>query len=67
MTTLPEFQVPKISADDVEENKGTFTIEVPRGLYDIGARPRDNQFPAVEHQDQDLIPPLFDLTFEAQP
>ena len=27
MTTLPEFQVPKISADDVEENKGTFTIE----------------------------------------
>jgi DNA-directed RNA polymerase subunit alpha len=27
MTTLPEFQVPKISADDVEDNKGTFTIE----------------------------------------
>jgi DNA-directed RNA polymerase subunit alpha len=27
MTTLPEFQIPKISADDVEDNKGTFTIE----------------------------------------
>ena len=27
MTTLPEFQVPKISTDDVEDNKGTFTIE----------------------------------------
>src|SRR5262245_64776273 len=27
MTTLPEFQVPKISADEVEDNKGTFTIE----------------------------------------
>jgi DNA-directed RNA polymerase subunit alpha len=27
MTTLPEFQVPKISADDVEDNKGMFTIE----------------------------------------
>ncbi len=27
MTTLPDFQVPKISAEDVEDNKGTFTIE----------------------------------------
>jgi len=28
MTTLPEFQTPKISADDeVDDNKGTFTIE----------------------------------------
>ena len=27
MTTLPEFQVPKISKEDVDENKGTFTIE----------------------------------------
>ena len=27
MTTLPEFQVPKISADEVDDNKGTFTIE----------------------------------------
>src|SRR5262244_1161577 len=27
MTTLPDFQTPKISAEDVEENRGTFTIE----------------------------------------
>jgi DNA-directed RNA polymerase subunit alpha len=27
MTTLPEFQIPKISKEDVSENKGTFTIE----------------------------------------
>ena len=27
MTTLPDFQVPKISAEDTEDNKGTFTIE----------------------------------------
>ena len=27
MTTLPEFQVPKISKEDIAENKGTFTIE----------------------------------------
>jgi DNA-directed RNA polymerase subunit alpha len=27
MTTLPEFQVPKISAEEVEDNKGNFTIE----------------------------------------
>ena len=27
MTTLPDFQVPKISADDVDNNKGNFTIE----------------------------------------
>jgi DNA-directed RNA polymerase subunit alpha len=27
MTTLPEFQIPKISKEDVSENRGTFTIE----------------------------------------
>jgi DNA-directed RNA polymerase subunit alpha len=27
MTTLPEFQIPKISKEDVNEEKGTFTIE----------------------------------------
>jgi DNA-directed RNA polymerase subunit alpha len=27
MTTLPEFQIPKISKEDVAEHKGTFTIE----------------------------------------
>jgi len=27
MTTLPEFQVPQITAEEVEDNKGTFTIE----------------------------------------
>jgi DNA-directed RNA polymerase subunit alpha len=27
MTTLPDFQIPKISAEEVEDNKGTFTIE----------------------------------------
>ncbi|MFN2611995.1 MAG: DNA-directed RNA polymerase subunit alpha [Solirubrobacterales bacterium] len=27
MTTLPDFQTPKISAEDVDDNRGTFTIE----------------------------------------
>ncbi len=27
MTTLPEFQIPSISKEDVDDNKGTFTIE----------------------------------------
>jgi DNA-directed RNA polymerase subunit alpha len=27
MTTLPDFQVPKIAGDDADDNKGTFTIE----------------------------------------
>ena len=27
MTTLPEFQLPKISSENVDENHGTFTIE----------------------------------------
>jgi DNA-directed RNA polymerase subunit alpha len=27
MTTLPDFQTPKISAEEVEDNRGTFTIE----------------------------------------
>src|SRR5205814_8144692 len=27
MTTLPEFQIPKISSENVADNRGTFTIE----------------------------------------
>src|SRR5688500_5722808 len=27
MTTLPEFQIPKISSEDVTDNRGAFTIE----------------------------------------
>jgi DNA-directed RNA polymerase subunit alpha len=27
MTTLPDFQIPKIAGDDTDDNKGTFTIE----------------------------------------
>ena len=27
MTTLPEFQIPKIAGEDTDDNKGTFTIE----------------------------------------
>jgi DNA-directed RNA polymerase subunit alpha len=27
MTTLPEFQIPKISSDEVADNRGTFTVE----------------------------------------
>ena len=27
MTTLPEFQIPKISSEDADDNRGTFTIE----------------------------------------
>src|SRR5882762_11606460 len=27
ITTLPDFQIPKIAGEDAEENKGTFTIE----------------------------------------
>src|SRR5918992_3227541 len=27
MTTLPEFQIPKISSEDIDENHGTFTVE----------------------------------------
>ena len=27
MTTLPEFQIPKISKEDISDNKGTFTVE----------------------------------------
>jgi DNA-directed RNA polymerase subunit alpha len=27
MTTLPDFQTPKIAAEDVDDNRGTFTIE----------------------------------------
>ena len=47
--------------------KGAFVTEVPRGMYVVGAKALAKQFGDLLFDDQDLIPPLFDLTMEVQP
>ncbi len=46
---------------------GIFQTEVPRGFYAIGAKAIGGEFAELMFDDQDLIPPLFDLTMRAQP
>lgn len=43
-----------------------FQIEVPRGFYDIGAKPSAAEFVELLFADEDLIPPLYDLTMKVQ-
>lgn len=52
---------------DHQGAQGVFTVEVPRGIYEIGAKAVAAQFQPVCFVDQDLIPPLFSLTMQAQP
>jgi hypothetical protein len=47
--------------------QGTFVIEVPRGIYDVGAKALANQFGDLLFDDQDLRPPLWNLIMEVKP
>jgi Caspase domain len=44
---------------------GAFMTEVPRGMYDIGAKAGANEFAALLLADEDLIPPLYDVMMKA--
>jgi hypothetical protein len=52
---------------DHEGVKGAFVTEVPRGIYEIGAKAPANEFGDLTLEDQDLIPPLYNLTLQARP
>ncbi|MDM0110539.1 caspase family protein [Variovorax sp. J22R133] len=41
---------------------GVFLVEVPRGMYSIGATALEKQFEDLLYEDQDLIPPSFAFT-----
>ncbi|MDB5859727.1 MAG: hypothetical protein JWQ76_3416 [Ramlibacter sp.] len=45
--------------------KGAFVVEVPRGMYSVGATALANQFGELLYEDQDLIPPWFAFTMQA--
>jgi len=46
---------------------GAFVTEVPRGMYVVGAKALAKEFKDLMFEDQDLIPPVFGLTMQAQP
>jgi hypothetical protein len=44
-----------------------FKVEVPRGFYDIGAHDPAGALPAVLHQEEELVPPMYTLTMQCPP
>jgi Caspase domain len=44
-----------------------FQLELPRGFYDVGARDLTGSLPAVLHEDEELVPPLYTYTLESRP
>jgi hypothetical protein len=59
-----------VSAKGVKNDQaganGAFVIEVPRGIYSLGATALGNQFKEIVYEDQDLIPPWYALTMEVR-
>jgi hypothetical protein len=52
---------------DHDGAKGAFITEVPRGMYVVGATALAKEFGDLLFDEQDLIPPLYGLTMQAQP
>jgi hypothetical protein len=44
---------------------GPFTTEVPRGFYTVGALPINGAFAPIQHLDEDLVPPVYELLMRA--
>jgi hypothetical protein len=47
--------------------KGAFMLEVPRGVYSVGARAAANQFRELLYENENLDPPLYGLIMQAVP
>lgn len=45
-------------------SNGVFQTEVPRGFYSVGALAKGGEFAAIQHDDQDLGPPLYDFIMQ---
>jgi len=54
-----------VRSDHVGAN-GAFVIDVPRGMYSVGATALGEQFDDLLYEDQDLIPPWYPFTMEVQ-
>ncbi len=44
-----------------------FKVDLPRGLYEVGALDPQGALPLVRHEDEELVPPMYMLTLKSQP
>ena len=44
-----------------------FKVDLPRGVYEVGALDPQGALPLVRHEDEDLVPPMYMLTLKSQP
>ncbi len=44
-----------------------FKVDIPRGVYEVGALDPQGALPLVRHEDEDLVPPMYMLTLKSQP
>ena len=44
-----------------------FRVDLPRGMYEVGALDPQGALPHVFHEDEDLVPPMYTLTLKSQP
>ncbi len=44
-----------------------FKADVPRGFYEVGALDPLGNFPAIQHHEQELMPPMFPLVLQSRP
>lgn len=43
-----------------------FKVDLPRGVYEVGALDPQGALPLVRHEDEDLVPPMYMLTLKSQ-
>ena len=44
-----------------------FKVDLPRGVYEVGALDPHGALPLIRHEDEDLVPPVYMLTLKSQP
>jgi hypothetical protein len=44
-----------------------FKVDLPRGVYEVGALDPQGALPLIRHEDEDLVPPMYMLTLKSQP
>ena len=44
---------------------GVFKVDLPRGIYEVGALDPKGILPRVLHEDEDLVPPVYMLTLRS--
>ncbi|MFN4329283.1 MAG: caspase family protein [Limnobacter sp.] len=44
-----------------------FKVDLPRGVYEVGALDPQGALPLIRHEDEDLVPPMYMLTLKSHP